>query len=195
VTDYLILFAIVFAINLLPAFGPPTWSIIVLLGVSMDLPLPGLVLTAAVASSSGRYLLARAFRLFASHLSERMRANLAAARAAFERRRHNHWLALVFFAVSPLPSAQQFGAVGLAGVRLLPITLAFFAGRLVSYTVYAGSAQLVVEHTSMGEAFRDMLTSPLGIAVQMVMLAGLVALARIDWAKLLQPPPDDDEPG
>ena len=190
--SYLILFLVVFGVNLLPAFGPPTWSVIVLFGISSDLPLAGLVATAALASSSGRYLLAHGFRLFAARLSEKTRANLAAARAAFERRRHSTLLALVFFAVSPLPSAQQFGAVGLAGVRILPLMLAFFAGRLVSYTFYAGSAQLVVKHTSLGEAFRDTLTSPLSIAIQLVMLAALVVLTKLDWVRLLGPA--DDEP-
>jgi membrane protein YqaA with SNARE-associated domain len=190
--EYLILFAVVFAINLLPAFGPPTWSVIVLFGINSNLPLPGLVLTAAAASSSGRYLLAHGFRLFASRLSEKTRTNLAAARAAFERQRHSALLALAFFAVSPLPSAQQFGAVGLAGVRILPFMLAFFVGRLVSYTFYAGSAQFVVNHTDLGDVVRETLTSPISIAIQVAMLAGLVALAKVDWVKLLGPPPNDD---
>lgn len=186
-TEYLILFVVVFGINLLPAFGPPTWSVIVLFGINSNLPLPGLVAVAAIASSSGRYLLAHGFHLFAGKLSQRTRANLAAARAAFERQKHGGLLALVFFAVSPLPSAQQFGAVGLAGVRILPFTLAFFMGRLVSYTFYAGSAKYFVEHTSLGEAFRDTLTSPLSIAVQVAMLAALVALAKVDWVRIFGP--------
>ncbi|MEO5707721.1 MAG: hypothetical protein ABIT10_06760 [Alteraurantiacibacter sp.] len=185
-TPYLILFGIVFGINLLPAFGPPTWSVIVLYGLNSDLPLAGLVVTAALASSSGRYLLAHGFRLFASRLSAKTRANLAAAREAFERKRHHNLMALGFFVFSPLPSAQQFGAVGLAGVKILPFMLAFFVGRLFSYTFYAWGAELVDQRTSLGTLFRDSLTSPLGIAVQVVMLAGLVLLAKIDWVKILK---------
>jgi len=185
--EYLFLFLAVFALNLLPAFGPPTWSVIVWFGLSTQLPLPGLVITAAVASSSGRYLLAHGFRLFANRLSEKTRDSLAAARAAFERQRYHGLMALVFFAVSPLPSAQQFGVVGLAGVRILPFTLAFFVGRLVSYSFYAGSAHFVNEHTSLGDTVRASLTSPIGIAVQLVMLAGLIAFARIDWTRVFGP--------
>lgn len=184
-TPFLILFGIVFAINLMPAFGPPTWSVIVLYGLNSDLPLAGLVVTAAVASSSGRYLLAHGFRLFATRLSEKTRTNLAAAREAFERKRYHNLMALLFFVFSPLPSAQQFGAVGLAGVRILPFTLAFFVGRLFSYTLYAGGAELVDQQTSLGDVFRESLTSPLGIALQVVMLAALVALAKVDWTKVL----------
>ncbi len=182
---YLILFAVVFGINLMPAFGPPTWSVIILYGINSDLPLPGLVIVAALASSCGRYLLAHGFRLFAGRLAEKTRANLAAARAAFESKKHHNLMALAFFVFSPLPSAQQFGAVGLAGVRILPFTLAFFVGRLFSYTLYAGGAKVVTQHTSLGDTFRDNLSSPWFIAMQVAMLAALVALAKVDWARVL----------
>lgn len=189
-SEMLIIFAAVFAINLLPAFGPPTWSVIVFLGLTSDLPLPLLVVTAAVASSSGRFILAHAFRLLANRVSEKTRRSLASARAAFERQRHRGLMALVFFAVSPLPSAQQFAAVGLAGVRILPFTLAFFAGRLVSYSFYAGTAKLADSYTSLGDLFRESLTSPWGIAIQLVLLAGLVAMVKIDWSRYFGPAPE-----
>ncbi len=41
--------------------------------------------------------------------------------------------------------------------------------------------------TSLGEAFRDTLTSPVSIAVQVAMLAALVALAKVDWVKVFGP--------
>jgi len=37
---YLLLFAIVLGVNLLPAFGPPTWSIVALYGLDTNLSLP-----------------------------------------------------------------------------------------------------------------------------------------------------------
>lgn len=185
-TAYLALFAIVFAINLMPAFGPPTWSVIVLFGINSDLPIVGVVLVGALAAASGRFLLAHGFRLLAGRVSQKTKDNLAAVRAAFEKRRHHGIAALGLFALSPVPSAQLFGAVGLAGVRILPFTLAFFAGRLVSYSIYAGSAELVAQ-SSLSEAFRASLTSPWGIGLQIAMLAMLVALAKIPWARILGP--------
>lgn len=183
---YLLLFAVVFGVNLLPAFGPPTWSIIVLFGINSDLPVAGLVATGALAAALGRMLLAYGFRWLGHHVSARTRANLAAAREAFERKRSRGILALGFFALSPVPSAQLFAAVGLAGVRILPFTVAFFAGRLVSYSIYAGSARALERYT-LGDAFMETLTSPWGIVLQVVMLAGLVILAKVNWAKVLAP--------
>ena len=182
--EYLILFGLVFGVNLMPAFGPPTWSIIVLYGFNSELPVPAIVGTGAVAAALGRYCLAQGTRVLRHWLSDETRRNLEAAKESLEASKRRGILALGLFALSPLPSAQLFEAAGLTGVRLLPFTLAFFAGRLVSYSIYAGSANLV-EHSTLGQTFRDTLTSPLGIGLQVVMLAALVALAKIDWAKLL----------
>src|SRR5690606_33806317 len=170
--------------NLVPAFAPPTWTIIVLYGLNGELPLPGIVVTGAVAAALGRYSLAHGFRLLRERVSEKTRNNLEAAKAALEKNHRRGWLALGLFALSPLPSAQLFAAAGLTGVRLAPFTLIFFAGRLVEYSVYAGGAK-VVERLTIGDAFREALTSPLGIGLQLAMIGGLVALARIDWARHL----------
>ena len=85
--------------------------------------------------------------------------------------------------VSPLPSAQLFEAAGLLDVPLVPITVAFFAGRVVSYSLYIGAASLA--ERSLGSVFRSALTSPAGIAVQVVMLLAIFMLARVDWATYL----------
>ncbi len=185
--DYLIFFAIVLGVNLLPAFGPPTWSILVLYGLNTRLPVPGLVLTGALAAAIGRFLLAHAFRLLANRLPVRMRRNLAAAREALLRRKRNAVFGLALFAISPLPSAQLFEAAGLAKVRLLPFTAAFFAGRVVSYSIYAGGAQHL-RQSSLGDVIRHNLTSPFGIALQLAMLGGLVALSHIDWERYFKRP-------
>nr|WP_166180596.1 hypothetical protein [Altererythrobacter segetis] len=182
--EYLILFAIVFGVNLMPAFGPPTWTIIVLYGLNSSLPVPIIVILGALAAASGRFTLANGFRLLAHHVSQKAKANLNAAREALERNRRSGFIGLGLFALSPLPSAQLFEAAGLTGVRLLPFTLAFFAGRLVAYAIYAGSAK-AVEGLTLGDTFKETLTSPVGIAIQVAMLVALVVLVKVDWAKLL----------
>jgi uncharacterized membrane protein YdjX (TVP38/TMEM64 family) len=184
VVEYLLLFAIVFGVNLLPAFGPPTWSVIVLFGLNTDVPIPVIVVVGALAAASGRYCLARGFRLIRGYVSGKTLRNLEAARAALEKNQGRSLFALGLFALSPLPSAQLFAAAGLTGVRLLPFTLAFFAGRLVSYSIYAGSAKVAADLT-LGDTIYETLTSPLGIALQIAMLASLVALAKVDWTKVL----------
>ena len=181
-TDYFILFLIVLGVNLMPAFGPPTWAILVLYGLNTRIPIIPLVITGAAAAALGRYLLARVFWIIRGHLSARSRRNLQAARQALERRKRNKFLLLGLFAISPAPSAQLFEAAGLGGVRLVGFTAAFFAGRIVSYFIYASTAAHIRE-TSIGEAFRNQLYSPVGILLQIALIGLLVAMTRIDWAR------------
>jgi len=183
-TELLTLFAIVLGVNLLPAFGPPTWAVLVLYVLNTDIDPALLIPVAATAAASGRLLLALAFRLLGNKLPKKYRDNLAAARGALEKNRRNAILALGLFALSPLPSAQLFEAAGLAGVRLLPFTLAFFLGRTVSYSIYVFTAA-GLKATSIGDAFKEAITSPWGIALQVAMLIGLYLLARLPWAKWL----------
>lgn len=181
-TQYLLLFAIVMGVNLLPAFGPPTWSVIVIYGLSTKMPAVPLVVISALAAAIGRYALAHAFRLIREKVPDKMRQNLEAAGKGIEKRKGGALLGLGLFALSPLPSAQLFETAGLTGVRLFRFTAAFFVGRLASYAIYVATAKNI-EKTSMGEAIRHSLTSPLGIGLQILMIGLLVALSRIDWQK------------
>jgi uncharacterized membrane protein YdjX (TVP38/TMEM64 family) len=183
-TPYLLLFAIVLGNNLLPAFGPPTAAIILLFGINSDLPLPAIVVVGAVAAALGRFGLAHAARWLRRWVSEKTRRNLEAAKDALQKNKRRGYAGLALFALSPIPSGQLFVAAGLTGVRLLLFTGAFFAGRLVSYSIYATGAH-AARASSLGDTIKQALTSPWGIGLQVLMLAGLVALAKVDWAKLL----------
>ena len=182
--DYLIFFAIVLGINLLPAFGPPTWSVIVLYALNSHHSLLLLIPLAACAAALGRLLLAHAFRHLGNRLSKKRRDSLAAVRQKIEQHRRGTIIGLVFFALSPIPSAQLFEAAGLMKIRLLPFTLAFFVGRIASYSIYGATAR-GLKQTSLADSFRDALTSPVGIAIQLAAIALLVILARVDWASRL----------
>ena len=113
-----------------------------------------------------------------------MKHNLQAAGDAVEKRKRGALVAIGLFALSPLPSAQLFEAAGLTGVRLLHFTAAFFAGRIVSYSIYAATAK-GIEKTNMGEVFKHYLTSPVGIGIEILMIGLLVALTQVDWEKRL----------
>jgi uncharacterized membrane protein YdjX (TVP38/TMEM64 family) len=184
VYHYLILFLIVLGVNLLPAFAPPTWSIIVIYGLNSNLPTPGIVLIGALAAALGRFLLAQGFRRLGRWLPEGQKQNLASARTAIEAKQRNVLVGLGLFALSPLPSAQLFEAAGLAGVRLVGFTIAFFIGRTVSYAIYATTAK-GIRASSIGDVFADVLSSGWGISIQIGMLALPIGLALINWEGLL----------
>jgi lysophospholipase L1-like esterase len=66
---YLILAGTVFGVNLLPAFGPPTWAVLVFFRLQSTLDVVPLVLVGALAAASGRLVLAFASRRFRDRLS------------------------------------------------------------------------------------------------------------------------------
>jgi uncharacterized membrane protein YdjX (TVP38/TMEM64 family) len=113
-----------------------------------------------------------------------MQRNLDAARELIERRPANRILALGLFVITPIPSAQLFEAAGLLGVRLWPCTVAFFVGRLGYYSLYASAARQL-RASSLADSFRDTLTSPIGIAVQLAVIGLLILLVRTDWSRFL----------
>jgi membrane protein YqaA with SNARE-associated domain len=180
VEAYLLLAAAVFGLNLVPAFGPPTWAVLVLFHLNGDYWLPALVLVGAVCAASGRLVLALVTRRLGRRLPERWRTNAEAAGERLAENRGRSLAGLALFAVSPVPSAQLFEAAGLMSVRLLPLTAAFFAGRTVSYSVYSTTADALSE-TDTGQALLANVTSPWGVAVQVAMLAGVALLGRVDW--------------
>lgn len=170
---------------MLPAFGPPTWSIIVLYGLNTHLPVLDLVIVGALASASGRLLLAHGFRLLGKYVPAKTRENLEAAHALLLSRKRNLIVGMGLFLLSPLPSAQLFEAAGLARMRLWPFTAAFLAGRLVTYSIY-GFGAVSLRETGAGDLLQRNATGPAGIAFQLVMIAGLVALSQINWTRHLR---------
>jgi hypothetical protein len=59
-------------------------------------------------------------------------------------------------------------------VPLLPLTAAFFAGRLVSYSIYVSVA--TIAEKNLGDLTLSALASPLGLALQLLMLVALAVL-------------------
>ncbi|MDQ2749697.1 MAG: hypothetical protein M3Y44_09260 [Actinomycetota bacterium] len=184
---YLVVVVVVFGVNLLPAFGPPTWALLVFFHLNHDVSPVLLVILGAIAAAGGRLLLAVASSHLRDHLSKTRRRNLQAAGAILQRDRKRSIAGLGLFALSPVPSAQLFEAAGLIGVSLLPLTAAFFTGRLVSYSAYIAGAS-AAKNTSAGALVASSFTSPWGIAVQVLLLVGIVGLTRIDWVRHLQRP-------
>ena len=182
--DLLLTAALVFVVNLMPAFGPPTWIVLAFVKIRYDLPAVPLVLAGAVASAAGRYTLARGAHAWRDRLPRERREGLELLGRRLEAEPATASAMLGVFLISPLPSAQLFVAAGLAEVRLVRLTAAFFAGRLVTYSIYV--AGTVVAADRLGDVLAHDLYSPLGIALQVMMVAGLVALVRIDWPAVFE---------
>jgi hypothetical protein len=79
VLHLLAVIGIVFAINLLPAFGPPTWAVLVFARFQWhDVPAAALIAGGALAATWGRLVLAVGTRKLSGRLSPERRAKLEA---------------------------------------------------------------------------------------------------------------------
>jgi uncharacterized membrane protein YdjX (TVP38/TMEM64 family) len=171
---------IVFGINLLPALGPPTWAVLVFFRFRYpEIPLAALIVGGAAASASGRLVLAVAFRAFGTKLPPTRQESLQIVGRLIGESRRGLLASFALFAVAPFPSAQMFEAAGLARIHLRPVLVAFFAGRLVSYSIYVGTASAA--HESLSRVFAKGLLSPEAIATAIIGLILLIAIVLIDW--------------
>ncbi len=180
---YLIVLAAVFAINLLPAFGPPTWAVLVVAHWQWALSPVALVALGAVGAASGRYLLAIAARSLRERFPARYRANLASVEARLAQRRGRIAALFGLFVLSPLPSAQMFLGAGLLDLRIGLLIGAFMLGRIVTYSLYLGAA-VAADHT-----FHSVLDQAWGstwsVVLQLALVVAVAALPALPWSRWL----------
>ncbi len=181
---YFILAGLVFGINLLPAFAPPTWVILVFYKLNTNMNTIAIIVLGVMASASGRYLLALGTRAIRQKLKPQYVENLKHLRGRLGRGRKGYIVYFLFFILAPIPSAQLFEAAALMETPLLPITGAFMVGRAISYSLYVLGASTLKTH-AMSTLLIDSIKSPVGIAIQIACLIALYLLVKIDWVKHL----------
>lgn len=179
---YYVLAALVFSLNLLPAFAPPTMIVLIFYKLNTNLDTAGIIAIGVLASSSGRLVLALATRALRPKLKREYVENLEHLGERLHRNRKSLILYFLFFLISPLPSAQIFEASALMNAPLIPITLVFMLGRSISYSISVLGAATVKEH-AMSSLLVDSMKSPWGIAIQVIALGCLYLLLKVDWSK------------
>ena len=177
---------VVFLCNLAPLLAPPTWSIIVYFLITREMNPALAVMVAAIAAGTGRYLLALGTRLLRNYIPEIARKNLYDAGLVFDENHKRRFGLIALFIVSPLPSAQLFEAAGLMHLNLKRLTLAFFSGRIITYSFYAATAS-TIKTTDFGKLLTDALRSPYAWALNLISISLIYLIAKIDWKRFLKP--------
>ncbi len=179
--ELLIVAAVVFGINILPAFAPPTWTVLAYFALTQHLPMAALIVIGVISASAGRWVLANMFRRYRNKLPASYVANMENAATHLTKSQNHTRALLALFLISPLSSAQLFEAAGIMkSIALRPLVAAFAAGRTVTYSVTVTGANAVAT-SSFGELLTKSLTSPGAIALQISMIVGLVLLGTIKW--------------
>jgi membrane protein YqaA with SNARE-associated domain len=177
--------AVVFAINLVPAFMPPTWAVLAALHFALGVPALPLAIGGALAASGGRLTLAAAVRRYGRRLLPPPRQTELAALGTWLEAKAK-WAApaaVLVYSFGPIPSNQLFVAAGLTGMSLGRIVGAFLAGRLVSYPLWIGAAHVAAAR--IDQLFEQRLTNVVAVGLDLLLIALLVAFTRLDWTKLI----------
>jgi hypothetical protein len=186
----IIVFIVVFLLNVLPAFAPPTWTTISFIGLTIpDANLILIPIVAAAAATTGRIVLAKSSNLLVRQrfLREETQRNVDAIRFGIERRPALTFGTFLGYALSPLPSNYLFIAYGLTSSPIAPLATPFFIGRLVSYAFWIGTASAVGDWFDVDiDWFRSTHYFIAYYLMSQLLLAPVIyAFIRLNWHALL----------
>jgi len=182
-----VLFIVVFALNVLPAFAPPTWTTMSFIGLAIpNIDVLLLALVAATAATCGRVLLAKLSRTLVRQklLTEQARRNVDIIKIGIENRRAMTVGTFLGYSLSPLPSNYLFIAYGLTSLPIALLAIPFFVGRLVSYAFWTRTASTVGDWLDW-----DWIESaPYFVAYfllsQLLLIPVIYGFTRLDWQAL-----------
>jgi membrane protein YqaA with SNARE-associated domain len=183
-----VLFIVIFVLNLLPAFAPPTWTAMSFIGLTMPgIDFVSLAIVAAVAATLGRITLAKLSRAIVRRrfLSEHTRCNLDAIRLGIEGRRAATFGTFLAYAFSPLPSNYLFIAYGLTSLPITFLALPFFIGRLASYGFWLKTASAFGHRLNLDWFESAPYFLAYFIMSQLLLIPVLYGFTRVDWHAVL----------
>ena len=179
-----LLFGLIFALNIIPAFAPPTWMALAFVG--FEFPAANivlLVLIGAVAATLGRVVLAKLSHWLVRErlLGEAHRKNIDVIKERLGKKTALTFGLFLFYAFSPLPSNFLFIAYGLTGLPLMRVVLPFFVGRAASYSVFIIGGEAAGRRFHIDSIESAFAASAWFLASQALLLMALYAFTRIDW--------------
>jgi hypothetical protein len=182
--DLIFYVVLIFTLNVIPAFAPPTWMALSWIGFEHPQYNPFVVaLIGAVAATAGRVVLAKLSRTIIRQrfMSNASRANIEVIKEAIEGHRVLTAGTFLFFAFTPLASNFLFIAYGLTSSRIRLVVLPFFFGRFVSYSFFVYAAAEVSQRLSRDHADAKNYFGVYFVASQFLLMGTIYVLTRIDW--------------
>jgi hypothetical protein len=184
---FLVIFVVVFVLNVIPVFAPPTWTVVSFIAIRFSSNVIVLALVGAVAATLGRLLLAKLSTVIVRQkfLSHGAKENIDAVKVTLESNRKLTFSIFLFYAFSPLPSNHLFIAYGLTALKLKLIAVPFLLGRAVSYAFWAFTASSVAQKLSYESVTTKSFFSYYFIASQLFGLLVIYVFTKIDWSSFL----------
>jgi hypothetical protein len=183
-TIIVVLFFVVFALNIVPAFAPPTWVTLSFVGLTVpSINVIALAAVGATAATLGRVGLAKLSRLIVRRkfLSEQARLNVDALKQGIEGRKALTSTMFVAFALSPLPSNYLFIAYGLTSLPIMLLAIPFFIGRLLSYGFWVTTASALGDRLHLDSLESSSYLGLYFVVSQLLLVPAIYGFTRVDW--------------
>jgi len=185
---YLTGFIVIFLLNLIPVFGPPTWSVLSFMSFYYTIPsLPLFIFISLCASTLGRIILTLTSKHILRNriLGIKYRKNMDYLKRHLEKR--PHFASAVFFieAFTPLPSDQLFVAYGLTGMKLRYALVPFFIARIFTYSFFVYMAKRFSDATILHSITPHSFISWPVIVAEVLVLILIYFFVKVDWAHFI----------
>jgi hypothetical protein len=177
-------YAIIFVINVVPAFMPASWMVMAFFYIKFGLPLLLLTVGGAIVSALGRLVLAQASAGFRQRFMHDKQSDLVELGRFLDRHRNVAGPATFAYTLTPLPTNNLFIAAGLVGVNMAWVLAGFTIGRIVANTFWVWTTDKVF--ASFGDVFATAISGRWAIALQALGVVTVVLLFKVPWARWLR---------
>jgi len=173
---------VVFLINLIPVFMPPTWMTLSFFYITNPQNIFLLVFIGVTASTAGRYGLAKLSGKFTyKFASKKKKKQMKLLQKKLEGKPISKFIFTLIFALSPLPSNALFIAVGATKTKLHEVILGFFVGRTISYLFLVFTTAKIF--SSFGVTIEGSATL-WTIMIEVIGVLAIIIFFMFDWEKL-----------
>ncbi len=181
-------FIAVFALNLIPIFGPPTWMALSFITLTYNIPsLPLFVVVALCGSTLGRSMLTIfSERIIRNRfLGRRYRENVNHLKKHLKKKPLTTSIIFLLEAFTPLPSDQLFVAYGLTGLKLRYALIPFAIGRAFTYSFWVFLATEAAKQLGASSISNLSFLSGPFIAAELIILFLVYLFVRVDWEQFI----------
>jgi len=180
--SYLVVFATVVTINVIPVLMPPTWIVLASLHHAFGYDAFLLALVGAIASTTGRFLLTYIGTFFRRFANTKRKKSMDALAGVVNRHPVKSFGVTFLYALSPLPSNIYFATLGIAKSRPISVMAGFFLGRLISYYTLIVTSQMLFMRL-------DKIIESRLLQIAVVDIFGIIVMlivVMIDWNALIR---------
>lgn len=182
---YLLLAFLILMMNIIPAFMPPTWTVLAFFYTVFHLYLLPTVVIGAVCATAGRVILANLARhVFRDYIPKSLLTNYQYLGDYFKKYQKFSIPIMLTYAFFPVSSNDVYIIAGLSKINLKVMAISFLIGRLFSYSVWVTASYHL--SSQLGALFTSHLTRTNTIIFEILGIVFIVLVGKIKWQKFLR---------